>query len=206
VATDLITRSEYKTIARIGDPAPPGLDASIDALIPMVTVAIKNYTDRDFGTDDITETRGYLYDGTGFLEIDDASNITSVGIGGVALPVASWRAMPYGSPVYTWVELPPQRSRSVEMGFLWNEDTYNWASTTASEATVTATFGWLDIPPDVKMAAVWTVAAWLTNPEPWVSEAIEGYSRSRSLPASLEAGIPKRAQRILDPYTRTVAL
>jgi hypothetical protein len=95
------------------------------------------------------------------------------------------------------------------MGFLYNIDVmaaegrYPSASTVAR---VTGTFGWPEVPGDVKLAAVWTIQDWISKPkgDNQTSEAISGYSRSwgRSgeLPTAL--AIPNRARDILAQYQK----
>jgi hypothetical protein len=110
------------------------------------------------------------------------------------------------TPVFWWLDLPLlERGRSTAMGFTRNEDIFLGQNSTAPfTVVVTGTFGWGGVTPgDIKMAAAWTLAAWLANPEPWITESIEGYSRTIAIPAqAAELAIPARARDLLDNYFR----
>src|SRR5688500_5264382 len=98
---DLLTLTEYKNYAGI-----PLTDATHDTqlskLLAAASLAIRNYTDRSFNTTTVAETRPFVYDGSGFLDIDDATAITAVsmtftmGDPQVLEPSWQWRAMPHG--------------------------------------------------------------------------------------------------------------
>lgn len=203
--TALITRNEYKTLAGVEGSAK---DDKIDTLIPFVSDAVRKYTDRDFAAAPTTTTRTYRYDGSGYLDIDDVSSITAVTFQPGGSTPSFWTAQPDDTPIYWWLELPSIRQPSPEMGFTRNEDLFG--SPLVASVAVTGTFGWPGgtggVPGEVKMAAVWTLAAWIDNPLPYVSESIEGYSRTQALPAGIRDAIPQRAQSLLDLYQRSPTL
>jgi hypothetical protein len=170
--------------------------------IEDASAAIRAYTDRDFATADETETRDYRYGGDGFLEVDDirAGSITEVRIDNAPLGSGTYLAEPTNGPVYTWLELPA-RAHSPEMGFTRNEDKYvERFGRAPAVVSVTATFGWPEVPADVRRAALWTVMAFADNPNATISESIGTYSRTVANPNT--AAIPSRAKDILDAYRR----
>jgi len=202
--TPILTRNEYKTILR---ETGTGKDDAIDALIPMVQVAFQTISGRSFGKAvTASQTRSYAYDGSGYCDIDDAATVTEVVVGGRTLADDEWVAMPYDNDVdnptaYWWLEdLPTGVSQSPEMGFLQNWDVLGVPQNTRVE--VTGTWGWPMIPLDIKMAAIWTLNAWLEMPGAFTTETIESYSRSFNLPSTLTQAIPVRASMILEAYDR----
>jgi hypothetical protein len=220
---DLITLAELRT-ALGTDPTDTRDDARNTAMIGYASGLIRNYTGRDFGAPSVTETRTYNYDGSGTVDIDDASAITAVvmtwpgtGAADVTIPTTDWRALPDlddDTAVYQYISMPGYTGGigygSPEMGFTWNLDVY------ASErgyqmrppyVKVTGTFGWPVVPGDVKMATIWTLQEWISRPsgEGLSSEAIEGWSRTwggRSGAAAL--AIPGRARDILANYAQVL--
>jgi hypothetical protein len=68
----------------------------------------------------------------------------------------------------------------------------------AAVLSVDATWGWPIIPTDVKQAAIWTAMSIKDNPGPWLTESIEGYSRT--IGRSPSDAIPERAKMLLAPY------
>jgi hypothetical protein len=203
---DLITLSELKE--RLNIPAGDTQDdGAYTQAIGSASEAITNYVARDFTAPIETETRTYEYDGSGILDVDDASAVTALSWSqyGQSVPLLAeqWRAQPYSGPVYTWIELPPRAlTGSPEMGFRYNLDRI------AAErglphyplVNVTGTFGWTRIPEDVQQAVLWTIVAFKDSRSPYVSEAIEGYSRSTA--GAQPEAIPQRAKELLEPYRR----
>lgn len=217
---DLVTLSEYRTASGV-DATDTRNDAKITFWIPMVSQAIRSFTERDFGSSIVTEERTYEYDSSGYLDIDDAATITQVvfaypNAADIILTADEWRPKPErrdDSPVYQYVLLPGyvgQTYGSPEMGFKSNLDVYYSERGTRGlpyRAKVTATWGWSVIPSDVKMAAIWTLQEWDSRPsgEAVTSEAIEGWSRSWGGKGSASAAamaIPARARDILVNYAR----
>jgi len=216
---DLLTLAEYRAAAGI-DATDTRDDAKFSVWLPMVSAAIRNFTERDFGAPIVTESRTYEYDGSGFLDIDDASEITAVS---VTYPLSesptfldewSWAAKPPrrdDAPVYYYLELyGGSVFGSPEMGFTRNLDVYAREYTghvRTSRMTVTGTWGWPVVPADVKMAAVWTLQEWMARPsgDALTSEAIEGWSRSWGgrMNGGVALAIPARARDILIGYAKT---
>jgi hypothetical protein len=215
---DLLTLNEYKTLVGI-DPTDNRDDAKYSAAIPAASLAVRNYAERDFGAPLVTETRSYEYDGSGFLDIDDATEITKVEFiipraANVELEEEQWYAAPArrdDSPVFYYLVLTTPLGINPHMGFtrnldvLWNEGRLPYLSRTAQ---VTGTWGWPTVPDDVKLAVVWTIQDWTTKPsgEGLTAESIEGYSRSwgNRAGASAALAIPNRARDILANYQKTL--
>lgn len=216
---DLITLAEYRTFVGT-DPTDTRDDNKISARIPAVTQAIRSFTERDFGSGNVTETRTYEYDGSGYLDIDDASAISQVTIpydtGDVILDADEWIPKPErrdDAPVYNYLLLPAYVGAglgSPEMGFTRNFDVYyrerRFRPLTA-KIEVTATWGWPVIPEDVKVAAYWTLRDWMERDsgEGLASEAIEGYARSWARAGGEVTNvlaIPSRARDILVNYAK----
>jgi hypothetical protein len=207
---EFLTRAEYKTWAGIDD---TDKDDQIDQLIPAAAIAIKNYTDRDFERDEVTEAREYLYDGSGVLEIDDAKNITEVRVVQTNLVIAAdtYQAQTQTGKI-TWLELPDRAGRfatSPEMGFERNLDRLWWTVSAEPKIRVTATFGWADaeVPQDIKLAAMWAIQAWLSSSGPGggglEAESIATFSRNWDIPSTgNEPALPGRSRDLLDPYRR----
>lgn len=204
---DLITASEYKASQGITGTE---LDARLNALIPAASLAIKNYTGRNIGDTLVSGSRTYEYDGSGFVEIDDASALTSVVVSGSTLASNAWTAEPYAGPVFTWIAFTPgllgAPTISPQMGFESNLDQlWPWL-TQPPRVVVSGTFGWPTIPTDVKQAAIWTVESWLSErPGNDISgESIAAYSVQYAFqqPGLDQDAIPARAQALLNPYRR----
>lgn len=196
---DLITWDYFKTaVGDTDDQRKP----KIEQTISEASVAIRGYTARDFAAAAGEATREFSYDGEGFLEVDDIvpGSITAVSIDGVDLPASHYLVQPQGGPAVTWLELPG-RARSPEMGFMRNEDYYAARfGARPSTVSITATFGWPEVPLDVKRATIWTVLAFSENPSAYISESIAGYSRTSVNPS--RAAIPERAKDLLENYRR----
>lgn len=200
---ELLTLADYKAIAGVTGTSK---DAQIAAVIPAVSQAIRSYTDRDFGSAEVTEDRDYLYDWSGFLNIDDCSAVNSVSLQGSTLGSSLYVVQPARGAVYTWIELP-SRGVSPEMGFTYNLDVFLADRNPRQAATVTvnADWGWPDVPSDVKLAAAWTVGEFMRNPAvsgQVTSESVAEVARSYALQAAqgTPEGIPARAREILDQY------
>lgn len=211
----MLTLAEFK-IAKGESTDPSPNDDRYRAAIAAASALARKWTDRDFGIETITEARTYRYNGSGILEIDDASVINSVAwVNGATLPASSWYAMPHraaqNDEAYTWLELPRLRlSGGGEMGFTRNEDTFLAdRGRYAVDLTVNADWGWPVVPADVRRAVVWIAGAMaerevaagggqLTSESiaevarAWASEGVEGAGEA----------IPQAAQKVLDLYKR----
>jgi hypothetical protein len=215
---DLITSDEY--LAATGT-APGDVDSTmLDQIAWAITAtsqAIRDYTDRDFVlTDDATQgPRTFVYEGGFELEIDDAIEVTSVAIApttfdmGRTLDATEWFGVKSKDGTIDRLQLFTlfgRESYSPEMGFRQNLDTLPVILYPVS-ITVTATWGWNEIPPNVKQAAVWGVADFMSDPQPYNSESIANYSHTLSNVRSGTAGItvnalPDRALALLEGYLR----
>jgi hypothetical protein len=205
---NLITRDELK--AALGIPANQTADhPNLDRIIAASSAAVEVWTDRDFGASLVTEQRTYEYDGSGYLDIDDAAAVTAVTTSFAGtdslVPSDLWRAQPYGAPVLTELLLPGfYGGVSPEMGFARNMDVLareGRLQTLPLLVKVDATWGWPIVPEDVKQAVIWTAASMKEQPTPYVQESIEGYSRSTNIRAP-STSLPDRAKDLLAPYMR----
>lgn len=211
---DLLTLADYKLLLGV-DPTDTTSDLRIAALIPAASRAILAYTDRDFSvTTGVSSIRTFQYDGSGFLEINDCTSVVDVstnsGVSGQLYPLDqnAWTAQPDRGEVFYYLIIHGGTAfgMSPEMGFERNLDTLGVLYKPVL-MTVTAVWGWPAVPPDVKLAAAWTIedALGQTAAGPLVSESIAGYSRAWAPPASGDGGmlaIPNRARDILANYER----
>lgn len=214
----LLTLSEYKALMGIGVTDTRD-DVQISALLETASVAVETYTGRDFDqTNGAATTRTYLYDGSGFLDVDDCSAVTAVSVvypnaATFVLDGSEYSAMPdRGSVVYYLVihSAIGAGGGSPEMGFQWNLDNYHRpGGTKQPSVSVTAVWGWPSVPVDVKLATSLTISELISaansgRGEGLSAEAIEGWSRSygsRSAAAPALA-IPNRARDLLAAYQR----
>lgn len=215
----LVQLAEVKTALDI-DPTDNRRDELLTAAITDASQAIINYTDRDFGSGNVTEERSFAYDGSGYLDIDDASALTAVKFAvpnatDITLTPDEWTPQPQRSsrlPVYYYLILPLSYPNlpSAELGFTYNYDRYvleHGRPIMPQIVKVTGTWGWPNVPDDVKRATIWTISAWTENPggsDNLQSESIEGFSRSwaNALQAMGALAIPNRARDILSAYQR----
>lgn len=218
---DLVTLSEVRAILGI-DPTNTRDDAAYTALIPGASDLIKSYTERSFGDSVVTEERTFDYDGSGYLDIDDATDITLVklaypyGAPDITLTTDDWKPMPSrraDAPVYTYIDMPAYVGAvwgSPEMGFANNLDVYareRGSYGIPPRIKVTGTWGWTTVPEDIKLAAAWLVQSIKSRPisDGLSSEAIEGWSRSWGMRAGSSAAslaIPEPVRDILARYSR----
>lgn len=200
---DLITLAEAKLFLGVTGTAE---DARITELIEGVTAVIQNYTGRNFADNPASSTKTFIYDGSGFLEIDDCTAVSAVTMDGATLTTDEFIAQPFNGPVYTWLDLSPFYSQSWEMGFTRNLDTpfgRRRLINRSVQVQVTADWGWPDVPKDIKQAALWTLNDWHDNPDDLISESIAAYSKMRAAkPIGGSGVIPERALKILDLYIR----
>ena len=173
--------------------------------------AALNYTDRDFGSPSVNETREFGVPDYGFIiDIDDATAITSVtGIGG-----AEWRlgtdgpAASFG--VYTYIEVGAFRTASVLMGFTRNEDKFGLGF--LDPIQVTGTWGWPVVPADVQRAVIWAanvIEGDTSNRQGGlasksVAEVSENYIQQQSFQSAVDDNepLPARSRALLYPYRR----
>lgn len=203
----LLDVDEYKLAMNIpaGDTT---YDDAIEQSIDFVSDAIRKMTGRDFGVEQVTETRVYDYSG-GVVDIDDAQSVSAVKLDGDPLvEVRDYVARPRNREdgALFWIELfvTPGRGGSPEMGFTRNEDTYSGPrAAVRSMVEVTAEFGWADVPPDVKLAALEMVRTTLTLPEDELqSESLAEYSYRVADNPYVGSRWPARAIDLLRPYAK----
>lgn len=218
MADDLLTLEEYHALSGI-DPTYVLNDTKIAALLPLASQAVRDYAERDFGSPSVVEERIFEYDGSGFLDIDDATNIASVAATftnspDITLDPDWWTAKPArrdDSPVFYYLELfgyGGAFASSPAMGFKNNLDVYasdrGWQPY-STRMKVVATWGWPDVPGSVKMATLWTIQEWMDRPsgEGLTSEAIEGWSRAWGAKQGGAAlAIPGRARDLLAAFSK----
>ena len=212
---DLLTLSEYKALIGVATSNTRN-DAQISALLPAASRAVRLFTDRKFDAGGSVAARSFEYDGSGYLETDDFTNLISITTdGGVpgstptTLDSSQYDAQPYretsdDDPYYYIVirNLPPVGSP--QMGFRQNLDTYEWPGQ-PQVLTVVATWGWPAIPADVQLACAWTIEDAIAKPvnDDLRAESIAGYSRSwGATPAASSLALPQRARDLLTNYIR----
>lgn len=215
---DIVTLTEVRDL--LGYDATNTVDdPQITALIPAASLTIQNYTDRDFGSTSVTEARTYQYDGSGYVDIDDASLITAVefvvpNATNISVPSDLWTALPYGSPIFNYIQINDVYSGvNPAMGFERNLDVLYREGRLSAQTTVvsvTATWGWPVVPVDVKLATAWTIKNWMSDAgsDNLTSEAIEGFSRSWARGGAgsvVPLAIPSRARDLLAQYQRPEA-
>lgn len=217
--SDLITLAELRSKLGV-HVTDTRKDALYESMIPAASAAIRSFTERDFGAPTVTEERTFEYDGSGYLDIDDAAEVTQVAFvnpltADLVLDSDLWQPKPSrrdDAPVYYYVIIgSPGSVGSPEMGFARNLDVYaregRLPGLTAT-AKVTATWGWPTVPEDVKMAATWTIREWLDRPsgDALTAEAIEGWSRTwggrGGAGGAAALAIPARARDLLANYAK----
>lgn len=213
----LIDLSTYKSLLGV-DTTDTRDDAQITALLDAASKAVETYAGRDFDqTNGVATERIFQYDGSGFLDIDDCTSVTSVkvytpNVADYTMDATEWTAMPGTSlsPVFYYLLLhggPYIFSISPEMGFERNLDQYPPSRFKSSTIGVTATWGWPAIPSDVKLATALTIQHFVGTrgaTEGLTAEAIEGWSRSwgRTGAAITGLAIPNKARDLLAAYQR----
>lgn len=208
----LISLTQLKTA--LGNPnpsAPDPKDATYTSALNAASALIRNYTGLKFevATLPISSARKFEYDGSGFLDIDEAQKITNVttqaGFSGATITTMTsdeWSAYPLSFPVKLWLRLAdlPYGGISPEMGFTYNLDTLAYRMPMKPQiVTVTGIWGWPEIPADVQQATIWTALSIAETPRVYTQESIENYSRTRGGAVDAEP-IPERAQAALMPY------
>lgn len=204
---DLVTLAEVKDLLGITDSSS---DTRLGVAIDAASAAIRAYTERGIGLATVTTTKTYAYDNSGWLEIEDATAVTSVVLDGTALTVSLDYVLgpdrgyltPDAPLVYEWIELRPGMGQSPYMGFERNLDTLLIFGRRARFSTVEVTgdFGFPSVPWDVKQAALWTVVEFVTIPEPFSEGTINTYSFNQE--KAMTDAIPPRAKELLAPYRR----
>lgn len=208
---DLITQDELLASLdkAVGDLTPSEVE-KYDFSIKAASQAVRNHTGRSFElATGVVTSRTFQYDGSGFLDIDDALSVVTVtgqyGSTVRTLLGDEWLPKPFGGlPVYEWIEVAGGTwgIGSPAMGFERNYDAlFNTMPGRPVLMAVEGNWGWDEIPYDVRQATIWTASALSEDPRPYQSESIEGYSRSRGPTVPTEV-LPERALAALAPYER----
>lgn len=179
-------------------------DDELEFALQAASDAVEDYADRTFTlqASGVPTPREYEYDGSGWLDIDDCTTITEVRFGDRALLESDWHAHPVGKLTFHYIILHDgyYGQASPEMGFKWNADRLPFHPVRPPMVTVTAAWGWPTVPFPVQQATIWTAIALTENPRPYISESIEGYTRTVGEAPSFF--VPPRAQAALVPYVR----
>lgn len=218
---DLITLQEYRDATRYVA-VDASYDTQVQAYLKYASAAVRNYTARDFGAALVMEDRTYEYDGSGYLDIDDANTVNTVtlvvpGWTDQVLGTDLWRAMPTrrdDAPVYFYIYMPgvTYYGMSPAMGFTRNIDVLyregRWGAQPPM-VKVNAQWGWPVVPDDVKQATIWAVEDWMattaSSAGPLTAHAIESFSESfgqRGGQAVAANALPQRSLDLLANYTR----
>lgn len=185
-----------------------------DTAIEDATAVVLNYTDRDFLSAQVVETRTFQTynevtpDGRVIVDIDDCDEIYDV----ATLSSNQWRAGtdgPAGSfGIFTYVEVALFRQSSSLMGFTSNQDVFGapwWG-----ELEISARWGWPStvVPEDVQRATL--IAAYELEGDSQnlsgqlasktVAEVTESYRPSVFQPTP--ESLPTRVVVLLDPWRR----
>jgi hypothetical protein len=218
---DLITLQEYRDATGYQS-VDATFDTQITAALKYASAAIRNFTGRDFGAPLVIEDRTFEYDGSGYLDIDDANTIntvtlTTVGWTDQVVDVALWRAMPQrrdDAPVYYYIYMPGVSAwaMSPAMGFTRNYDVLyrdgRWG-VQPPMVKVNAQWGWPTVPDDVKQATIWAIEDWkgttASSAGPLTAHAIESFSESfgsRTGGTIRHGALPQRSLDLLANYTK----
>jgi hypothetical protein len=208
----ILSLSEFKDLAGITGTTQ---DTKISAFLPLVDSAIREYTERKFGDDDVTESRTFNWDGRGSLEIDDVKDVTAVLVNGVTYVAQTQYILGPDRDVRKfWIELPPARRQDTAMGFTYNLDVYGTSAPRSFPVPVqvTGTFGYptAEVPGSVKLAAFLGLSSAVDSPSEGnlSAESIDTYARSWDTGQAQQSQgypiefLPPRATTLLDPYVR----
>lgn len=207
----LVTLAEYKAFMGVST-APGPHDTSYEFAIRAASQLVRSYTGLRLEINDPTApptTRLFRYDGSGFLDIDECQAISDVavsvnypGVDPVSIPNHHWMRHPLNGPVAYWLEMTVNGFGGIspQMGFTYNLDTL-WHTYPKQPVlvSITATWGWTEIPFDIKQAVLWASANAAKTANPYYQESIENYSRTRVM-AEIEDALPPRTMSALDPY------
>lgn len=220
---DLITLQEYRDATGYQS-VDATFDTQITAAIKYASAAIRNYTGRDLGTPSVVENRTFDYDGSGYLDIDDATvvntvTLTAPGTTDQLVDALLWRAGPQrrdSSPVYFYIYMPyvTLYGTSPEMGFTRNIDVLakegRWGVGASPLVVVNANWGWPVVPDDVKQATIWAVEDWkgttASSAGPLTAHSIESFSESfgtrTGTAAMVVNALPQRSLDLLAEYRK----
>jgi hypothetical protein len=185
--------------------------------ISAASQTVRDYTDRDFVlvADADQAPRTFTYEGGSELETDDCTAVSQVQIApttfdsGRVMDPTEYFPMKNKNGTIDTIELftlfgRNRGSYSPEMGFTRNLDTLPIIAFPI-QLVVTATWGWPEIPLNVKQAMVWGTADFLSDAGPYNSESIANYSRmvsSSRAAVQIVNPFPERVLALLTPYVR----
>lgn len=200
----ILTLAEYKMRRQLPE-ASPERDEAIEAALQSAEDAVLQYTGRDFTQPAGAETRNYVYDGSGILEVDDFTELTDITVDGESLP-NGWTAGPREGATFYWIDLGGRRAESPLMGFTRNLDTLLPSpGRYRVNAAITAQFGWPgEAPASIKQAITWLVD------EFYKKEGTQGDVQAEAIAnlsyvyqrISEENELPPRVTTLLDQFRR----
>lgn len=202
--TTILTLEEYNSRRELTE-ASPERDEASEAAIAAAEDAVLQHTGRDFTQPAGAETRTYVYDETGILEVDDFTNLTAITMEGQS-QLQGWTAGPREGATFYWIDFGGIRQASPEMGFSRNLDTLlprNGRRRT--NVSITAEFGWPGAAPaSVKQAVTWLADEMRKSTGNQGDVQAEGiadlnYVYQRINESSM---MPARVLALLDPYRR----
>jgi hypothetical protein len=214
---DLISLSRFKaTQPGINNPdLPDAKDIQYGAAIAAASALIRSYTGMEFNVVSASAApaiRQFEYDGSGWLDVGEAQDITLIrqqgdyfGAQPWTIDEYQWTAYPLNSTVKRWLRMPLSvYGISPEMGFTYNLDTLaaKYGYDVPSIVSVTARWGWPSIPADVQQAVVWTAQSMLdSGGGDYQSQTIASYSRTKAYAQVIsDDPIPAKARAALQPY------
>lgn len=194
----------------------PEASALSDTAIEDASKAVLNFTDRDFLSSQVTESREFtpINDTTStgdlIVDIDDCDEIIDVD----GYSDSQWRAGTDGPAasygIFTYVEIRLGRVSSPLMGFTRNEDVFGFQGFPV--LAVTARWGWPNntVPEDVQRATLITAYSMEGDTSnlagnlesKTVAEVSESYVVSGQFGGSPAETLPPRAAVLLDPWRR----
>lgn len=205
----ILTLKEYKKRRELTE-ASTERDEAVEAALASAEDAVLKYTGRDFTTAQAVASKTYVYDGSGILETDDFTELTSVSVEGRGLTDLNFAAGPREGETFYWLDFTAVPRQSPAMGFTRNLDTIfenecGRGGPRYVNVTVTAKFGWPGgAPASVQQAVTWLVDEF-AKPEGTQgdiqAEAIANLSYVYQR-ISEENTLPARVITLLDPYRR----
>lgn len=202
VRAGITTPGELCTVAdvKLAASLPDERDAIIQECITQASAAIQKRYGREFAPAPGTPTRRIRTTGPLLsLEPYDLREATTVVLDPAGTPITlaatDWRYGPLGVGG-TYLDLALRRTLSTastsrtEYGFV--------------ELDITGTWGFAEIPPDVRRAAVVTVASWTDRAAAQYALELDGDPMAASAFPAQTWAIPNAAHRLLQPYQRIV--
>lgn len=215
----ILSLAEYRARRKLNE-ASKERDEALEAALSSAEDAVLQYTNRDFTTATVIETREFPWEAhTMILETDDfVGKPTGIsfevpGVGGVGAfpPNAFWLGPREGTTHY-YIDFTPSKNLSTAsigaMGFMRNLDTYFGRGGGVDYVTVhvTAEFGWPGAAPaSIKQAVTWLVDEFCKSDGTQgdiQAEAIADLSFVYQRIREEEHELPARVMALLAPYRR----